>query len=219
MYIACEKCKYNPDGECKFYIMGSGNEIDMPCYREKELINGAADNFLQALVGSESMTKEKIIQGLQFTIEMCLFDPMTGAKRPKEVLNDLDKTTVDSCEGAIKLLNQEPYNDCVSREKALEMAKNCYHVAECMEDLENLFEDNLKRLPPVQPKQEWIPVTERLPERSGKYVVLYESRLDNKTHLGMDYYFVSDVRNELNGWIHLNVIKWLPIPEYKENKE
>ena len=45
MYIACKKCKYNYDGGCDFYDMGSGNEIDMPCYREKELIKEAADNF------------------------------------------------------------------------------------------------------------------------------------------------------------------------------
>lgn len=62
------------------------------------------------------MTREKIIQGLQFTIEMCLFDPMTGAKRPKEVLNDLDKTTVDACEGAIKLLEQESILDKIRAE-------------------------------------------------------------------------------------------------------
>lgn len=53
MYIACKKCKYNHDGECNFYDMGSGNEIDMPCYREKELIKEASDNFLQAFVGVE----------------------------------------------------------------------------------------------------------------------------------------------------------------------
>jgi hypothetical protein len=54
MYIACKKCKYNHNGECDFYYMGSGNEIDMPCYREKELIKKAADNFLQAFVKAES---------------------------------------------------------------------------------------------------------------------------------------------------------------------
>ena len=57
MYIACEKCKYNYDGGCDFYDMGSGNEIDMPCYREKELINEAADNFIQAFVGAENEDK------------------------------------------------------------------------------------------------------------------------------------------------------------------
>ena len=53
MYRACEKCKYNHDGDCDFYDMGSGNEVDMPCYREKELIKEAADNFIQAFVDSE----------------------------------------------------------------------------------------------------------------------------------------------------------------------
>ena len=50
MYVACKKCKYNYNGECDFYYMGSGNEIDMPCYREKELIKEAADNFCKAFV-------------------------------------------------------------------------------------------------------------------------------------------------------------------------
>lgn len=54
MYIACEKCKYNHNGERVFYDMGSGNEIDMPCYREKELIKEAADNFIQAFVKEET---------------------------------------------------------------------------------------------------------------------------------------------------------------------
>ena len=34
MYITCEKCKWNYEGECYFYSMGSGDEIDMPCYQE-----------------------------------------------------------------------------------------------------------------------------------------------------------------------------------------
>ena len=58
MYIACKKCKYNYDGECDFYDMASGNEIDMPCYREKELIKGAADIILKEFAGAESEDKE-----------------------------------------------------------------------------------------------------------------------------------------------------------------
>lgn len=57
MYIACKKCKYNYDGDCIFYDMGSGNETDMPCYREKELIQKASDYFIQAFVGAESEDK------------------------------------------------------------------------------------------------------------------------------------------------------------------
>lgn len=45
MYIACEKCKWNYEGECDFYSMGSGDEIDMPCYREryKEILEEAQE--------------------------------------------------------------------------------------------------------------------------------------------------------------------------------
>ena len=53
-YAACEKCKYNYEGECDFYDMGSGNEIDMPCYREKELIKEAVNNLRQVFLGAES---------------------------------------------------------------------------------------------------------------------------------------------------------------------
>lgn len=53
------------------------------------------------------MTREEIISGLQFTIDMFLFDPNTGEKYtvPR---NDMDKTTIDACRGAIELLRQEP---------------------------------------------------------------------------------------------------------------
>lgn len=59
MYIACVKCKYNYEGECDFYDMGSGNEIDMPCYREKQLIKNAADNFIQAFVGIDKEAEDE----------------------------------------------------------------------------------------------------------------------------------------------------------------
>lgn len=56
------------------------------------------------------MTNEEIIQGLQFTIDMFLFDPSTGEvlEKPR---NDMDKTTIEACKGAIELLEQQPcYN-------------------------------------------------------------------------------------------------------------
>lgn len=54
VFITCKGCKYDYYGECDFYIMGSGNEIDMPCYRERELIKKAADDFLQAFIDVEN---------------------------------------------------------------------------------------------------------------------------------------------------------------------
>lgn len=51
------------------------------------------------------MTSEEIIDGLKFTVDMFLFDPTTG-ETYKDPQNDMDKTTIDACKGAIELLEQ-----------------------------------------------------------------------------------------------------------------
>ncbi len=51
------------------------------------------------------MTIAEIIDGLKFTVDMFLFDPSTG-ETYTEPRNDMDKTTVDACKGAITLLEQ-----------------------------------------------------------------------------------------------------------------
>ena len=59
------------------------------------------------------MTKEEIINGLKFTIEMFLFNPNTG-ETITEPRNDMDKITIDACRGAIELLKQEPCENLIS---------------------------------------------------------------------------------------------------------
>ena len=51
------------------------------------------------------MTIKEIIDGLKFTVDMFLFDPITG-ETYTESRNDMDKTTIDACKGAIELLEQ-----------------------------------------------------------------------------------------------------------------
>lgn len=53
------------------------------------------------------MTTQEIINGLQFTVDMFLFDPLTGEVKLKEQLNKDDRETVDACEAAIKELRKE----------------------------------------------------------------------------------------------------------------
>lgn len=48
------------------------------------------------------MTREEIISGLKFTVDMFLFDPSTGEAYTKP-RNDMDKITIDACKGAIKI--------------------------------------------------------------------------------------------------------------------
>lgn len=51
------------------------------------------------------MTRNEIIDGLTFTIQMFLFNANTG-EIFTEPRNDMDKITIDACKGAIKLLEQ-----------------------------------------------------------------------------------------------------------------
>ena len=56
------------------------------------------------------MTKEEIINGLEFTVEMFLLEPMTG-ENITEPRNEYDKITIDACKGAIELLRKVRVNN------------------------------------------------------------------------------------------------------------
>jgi hypothetical protein len=98
---------------------------------------------------------------------MFLFDPTTG-ETYKEPRNDMDKTTIDACNGAIELLEQT----------------------------------------------RWIPVSERLPEEEGLYLVSVKNdheRRYSKTcqYMGRNHWFARQ-----------DVEAWMPLPEpYKESEK
>ena len=69
-------------------------------------------------------------------------------------------------EMAIKALEQEPCDDCISREEAIKACLDGWNKGykEILEDIRNL--------PSVNPSPcDWIPVSERLPEKRGSYLV------------------------------------------------
>lgn len=71
--------------------------------------------------------------------------------------------------------------------------------------------------------QEWIPVSKRLPEKSGKYWCTFG--VTNLT--GSDYYTTEsdakklfDDSEEYIGWQSQNVIAWMPLPKpYERGKD
>ena len=63
------------------------------------------ESFITTQNNESNMTLDEIIQGLQFTVDMFLLDPNTG-ETLTEPRNDLDKTTIDSCREAIKILKR-----------------------------------------------------------------------------------------------------------------
>lgn len=101
------------------------------------------------------MTRKEIIDGLEFTVAMFLFDPSTG-ETITEPRNDMDKTTIDACRGAIEWLEQEPSGDAVSREDA---NKFLYERIERLNDDElydifsKIIDDMYNELPSVKPQE------------------------------------------------------------------
>ena len=75
------------------------------------------------------MTKKEIIDGLKFTVDLFLFNPSTGEKLT-EPRNDMDKTTIDACKGAIELLEQKPSREIEDYENEIEDLHNRLDIAE-----------------------------------------------------------------------------------------
>lgn len=79
------------------------------------------------------MTREEIISGLKFTVDMFLTDISGGETKSitKEQLNDLDRTTVDACEGAIEFLKRRESAGRIITEAEAAYCENCDHVEMC----------------------------------------------------------------------------------------
>ena len=102
------------------------------------------------------MTLKEIIDGLKFTVDMFLFDPSTG-ETFTEPRNDMDKTTIDACKGAIELLEQTRWIPITSRPMTEEEKKD---FAERTGYEEKDFDDILSC--PLPEDGETVLITDRL---------------------------------------------------------
>lgn len=107
---------------------------------------------------------------------------------------------------AIKALEQEPCEYAIAR-TIVNGEELGYLVAD----------DILSDLPSVTP-QKWIPVSERLPEHSGNYLVtIADSNYENGQVFKISWFYPSDHRWSFK---NANVLAWMPLPEpYKAESE
>ena len=107
-------------------------------------------------------------------------------------------------------------NDLISRQQAIDVVhKNYDTILDFTSDghtMADSFEDIINTLPSIQPEQRWIPVTERLPETSGYYLVT--------VNIGMKKVDVIFFNNG-SGFLMANTVKaWKPRPEpYQEERK
>ena len=133
-------------------------------------------------------------------------------------VSSLESTFADdskSCaiHSIIEELEQEPTAkndlgvDCISRESVIAIIQN--HWWNCR-DIDKL----VNALPSVTPQEtRWIPVTERFPNDSGRYLVNYSSG-----YVAMAYYY--EAVSKWSSSTTERIIAWMPLPEpYKEVKK
>lgn len=89
-------------------------------------------------------------------------------------------------------------DDLISRQQAIDALYN-------VDEYNSRSVTAIKNLPSVQPEQRWIPVTERLPEKSGYYLATVDIGLKV-----VDVIFF----NNGSGFLMANTVKaWKPTPE------
>ena len=128
----------------------------------------------------------------------------------EEIIQGLYRGDSRAIKEAIKALEKEPCEDCVSREAVKEALRN--RTGESISDCINA----LPSVTPTRKKEEWIPCDEKLPKPN--------ELVDNvrKYYLIQDEYGDMHVASYLrNGWISIDsfytleddVIAWMPLPE------
>lgn len=89
-------------------------------------------------------------------------------------------------------------DDLISRQQAIDALYN-------VDEYNSRSVTAIKNLPSIQPEQRWIPVTERLPEKSGYYLATVD--------IGMKIVDVIFFNNG-SGFLMANTVKaWKPTPE------
>lgn len=146
---------------------------------------------------TNELSKERAIEAL-YTVRAYYASLTAGYPKGKDCrgIGDVMCSEIaNSCLMAIKALEQEPCEDCISRTEAIKIVNDMLmgeanHKIKALEQIQDLpsvtlkFTDaEIQKMQDLEQAQldkayelgaeqtRWIPVAERLPEKSGKYLV------------------------------------------------
>ena len=117
-------------------------------------------------------------------------------------------------------------SDSISRQKAIDMLRKWDAVPDYNEAEHHIMRAAmamLEDMPSAEPKQRWIPVTERLPEETGIYLVTLKTDgvayFEDEFPNGFVYASAYEAVTMHWGYCDKNVIAWMPLPEPYQDEE
>jgi hypothetical protein len=201
------KCEFDTDwGMGNHFIDRSGVADEIECGKEhrqlaqwlRELKACKEQNgdtiYRQAAIDALELKKDKNAKG------------DIGGFYNKIIKNDIDtlmQLPSAQPEKRTEKRTETHARDCISRQAAIRIASGYCHPANIAAEL--------AKLPPVQPEQRWIPVSERLPDYDEEVLTCIESgsveihRLEKGDYWEYQY---GDWTTDL-----YEVIAWMPLPE------
>lgn len=124
--------------------------------------------------------------------------------------NSMYKDDRETADYIIKALEQQPCDDCVSRQAVKEgMIKYGFHAPDMT--VTEFIEDDLMS---VTPTQGWIPVSERLPKVGEKVLCQCQANIFEVLKLMVDGWYHDENHCYMSGF----VIAWQPLPKPYEEK-
>ena len=83
-------------------------------------------------------------------------------------------------------------------------------LSDAIKTLKSMAVPLVRKLPSAQPEPQWIPYSERLPEKDQICLVT-----DDTQRCAYEYGFHDETYDEENGWTYLGhkIIAWMPLPE------
>lgn len=131
-----------------------------------------------------------------------------------DVPNDKCIDWIMALKQAIKALEQQSSEDCISRDEAIRIAEQGQ-----IQGYEWQFK-KLCDLPSVTPQQtRWIPVSERLPETYGIYLTYIVNPYDSQLSYIMLCDYIGQTWCPVDETASNNVVAWMPLPEpYRESE-
>lgn len=167
----------------------------------------------------DEMPVEDAITQLKMDRDLCNFNPMTGEEEP---MNEDCRKSAAALDIAIKALERESCEDCVSRAELKKWLDMNFSFGGALRKLE-LFDRLDKELPSVTPTLKWIPVSESFPKEhicDDGYVEPSETVLVqlNNGEMKTSRYWGSRESRKDEPWIDLSypttleVVAWRPLP-------